>query len=124
MPRNSRDPICVVDDDPSVQKALSRLLALEGWEVRCFENGEEFVAYASEHGVPLVILDFSMPGLNGLEVQAIMNAVAPKSRVIIVTARDDDSLRSAAMRGGAVDFFLKPFDDEKLLRAMHCALDT
>ncbi|MGA7394290.1 MAG: response regulator [Terrimicrobiaceae bacterium] len=124
MPKSVSDPICVVDDDPSVQKALSRLLSLEGWEVRSFKSGEQFVAYASKHGVPLVILDLSMPGLSGLQVQAMINEISPKPRVIIVTARDDDSLRSAAMKGGAADFFLKPFDDEKLLRAMHCALDT
>jgi FixJ family two-component response regulator len=124
MPKDSTDPICVVDDDPSVQKALLRLLTFEGWEVRCFESGEQFVAYASNHDVPLVILDLSLPGLNGLEVQTIIRAISPGSRVIIVTARDDDSLRSTAMQRGAADFFLKPFDDEELVRAMHCVLDT
>jgi FixJ family two-component response regulator len=44
MPKDSGNPICVVDDDPSVRKALSRLLASEGWEVRCFESGEQFLA--------------------------------------------------------------------------------
>jgi FixJ family two-component response regulator len=124
MSKDSGDPICVVDDDPSVRKALSRLLSFEGWEVRCFESGEQFVAYASEHGVPLVILDLSMAGLNGLEVQTILNELSPGSRVIIITARDDNSLHSAAMKGGAKDFFLKPFDNEQLLRAIHCALDA
>ena len=92
--------------------------------MRCFESGEQFVAYASSHGVPLVILDLSMPGLNGLKVQTKMSELSPGSRVIIITARDDDSLRSAAMKGGATDFFLKPFDKEQLLRAIHCALDA
>jgi FixJ family two-component response regulator len=124
MPERSDNPICVVDDDPSVRKALSRLLASEGWEVRCFESGEQFLAYASGHIVPLVILDLWMPGLNGLEVQTMMNELSPRSRVIFMTARDDNSLRSAAKKGGATDFFLKPFDDEDLLRAMHCALDS
>ena len=124
MTKDSGDPICVVDDDPSVRKALSRLLSLEGWEVRCFESGEQFVAYASKHGVPLVILDLSMPGLDGLEVQTILNELSPGSRVIIVTARDDNSLHSAAMKGGATDFFLKPFDNDRLLRAVNCALDA
>jgi len=82
------------------------------------------VTYASKHGVPLVILDLSMPGLDGLEVQTILNELSPGSRVIIITARDDNSLHSAAMKGGATDFFLKPFDNEQLLRAMHCALDA
>lgn len=124
MTKDSRDPICVVDDDPSVRRALSRLLSLEGWEVRCFESGEQFVAYASKHGVRLVLLDISLPGLDGLEVQAILNELSPGSRVIIMTARDDSSLRSAATKSGADNFFLKPFDNEQLLRAMHCALDA
>jgi two-component system, LuxR family, response regulator FixJ len=124
MTKDSRDPICVVDDDPSVRKALSRLLTLEGWGVRCFDSGEQFVSYASGHSVPLVILDLSMPGMDGLEVQSILNELSPGSRVIILTARDDISLRSAAMKDGASDFFLKPFDDEQLLCAMHYALDA
>lgn len=123
MPKDSGNLICVVDDDLSVRKALSRLLASEGWEVRCFETGEQFLAYVGEHGVALVILDLWMPGLDGLEVQAMLNELSPGSRVIIMTARDDNSLRSAAMKGGATDFFLKPFDDRQLLRAVHCALD-
>ena len=123
MPNDSEDPICVVDDDPSVRKALSRLLASEGWEVRCFESGEQFIAYLGEHRVPLVILDLRMPGLNGLEVQGMLNELSPRSRVIIMTARDDNSLHSAAMKGGASDFFLKPFDHDQLLRAVRSALD-
>lgn len=124
MTKDSEDPICVVDDDPSVRRALSRLLSLEGWDVRCFESGEQFVAYASKHGVRLVLLDLSLPGLDGLEVQTILNELSPGSRVIIMTARDDRSLRSAATKSGADNFFLKPFDNEQLLRAMHCALDA
>jgi two-component system, LuxR family, response regulator FixJ len=123
MPKDPEDPICVVDDDPSVRKAVSRLLASEGWEVRSFESGEKFLAYVGEHGVPLVILDLWMPGLNGLQVQAMLKELSPRSRVIIMTARDDKSLHSAAMKGGASDFFLKPFDDGQLLRAVQCALD-
>ncbi len=92
--------------------------------MRCFESGEQFVAYASKHGVRLVLLDISLPGLDGLEVQAILNELSPGSRVIIMTARDDSSLRSAATKSGADNFFLKPFDNEQLLRAMHCALDA
>lgn len=122
MQKDSLDPICVVDDDPSVQKALSRLLTFEGWKVRCFESGEQFIAYATKHGVPVVILDLSLPGLGGLEVQSKINEISPSSRVIILTARDDDLQRLAAMKRGAVDFLLKPSDNEKLLRAMHRAL--
>jgi two-component system, LuxR family, response regulator FixJ len=122
MPKVPEDPICVVDDDPSVRKGLSRLLASEGWEVRSFESGEKFLAYVGEHRVPLVILDLWMPGLNGLEVQAMLNELSPTSRVIIMTARDDNSLHSAALKGGARDFFLKPFDHDELLRAVHYAL--
>ena len=124
MSKDSGDPICIVDDDPSVRKAVSRLLASEGWKVHCFESGEQFLAHIANHGVPLVILDLWMPGLSGLEVQALVNQLSPRSRVIMMTARDDNSLRSAAMKGGATDYFLKPFDNERFLRAVHSALDT
>jgi FixJ family two-component response regulator len=124
MPTDSGGPICIVDDDLSVQKALSRLLRLEGWKVRCFGDGEQFLHYARENGVPLLILDLSMPGLDGLEVQAIIHKVSPESQVIVITARDEDSLREAALRGGASDFFPKPFDDKELLSAMRRALEA
>jgi FixJ family two-component response regulator len=124
MPQDFESPICIVDDDPSVQRALSRLLTLEGWQVRCFGDGEQFLDYAREHGVPLVILDLSMPGLDGLEVQAIIHKVSPESQVIVITARDEDSVREAALRGGVADFFSKPFDDKELLSAMRRALDA
>lgn len=65
-----------------------------------------------------------MAGLDGLEVQTILNELSPRSRVIIITARNDNSLHSAAMKGGATDFFLKPFDKDQLLRAVHNALDA
>src|ERR1700752_3347439 len=106
MPQDFESPICIVDDDASVQRALSRLLTLEGWKVRCFGNGEQFLSYAQGHGVPLVILDLSMPGRDGLEVQAIIHKVSPESQVIVITARDEASLRAAAIRGGAIDLFL------------------
>ncbi len=80
--------------------------------------------YAREHGVPLVILDLAMPGLDGLEVQAIIHKVSPESQVIVITARDEDSLREAALRGGAAAFFPKPFDDRELLSAMERALEV
>lgn len=124
MPTDSGGPICIVDDDLSVQKALSRLLRLEGWKVRCFGDGEQFLNYARENGVPLVILDLSMPGLDGLEVQAIIHKVSPESQVIMITARDEDSLREAALRGGASDLFPKPFDHKELLSAMRRALEA
>ena len=124
MSKASADPICIVDDDLSVQRALSRLLSLEGWKVRCFGDGEQFLSYAREHGVPLVILDLSMPGLDGLDVQAIIHQISPESQVIVVTARDEDVVREAALRGGANDFFPKPFDDKELLSAMRRALDA
>ena len=123
MAKHSAGPICIVDDDSSIRKALSRLFSLEGWEVRAFENGEQFVAYASDHEVPIVILDICMPGTSGLEIQAKLVELSPGCRVIIMTPRSDNSLRAAARKGGATDFFLKPFDNENLLRAVHDALD-
>ena len=123
MPKDSGGPICIVDDDSSIRKALSRLFSLEGWEVNCFESGEQFMAYAGDHDVPIVILDICMPGTNGLEIQAKLSELSPGCRVILMTARSDSSLRAAATKGGAADFFLKPFDNEGLLRAVHNALD-
>ena len=122
MPKDSGPLICIVDDDASNRKALSRLLSLKGLQVRCFGSGEDFVAYARSHNVHLVILDACTPGTSGLEVQARLNRVSPGCHVIMMTARNDNAVRPAAAKGVASDFFLKLFDNERLLRAVHNAL--
>jgi len=113
--------ICLVDDDPSMLKATSRLLASSGWRVESFLDPKAFLRYAETCNPKVVVLDILMPIINGLEVQARLRAVSPSTRVIILTSKEEPSVRSKAMAAGAHAFFLKPVDDHKFLAAIESA---
>ena len=114
--------ICLVDDDLSVLRSMEYLLASDGLVVRAFNKPEEFLAYAAAHPVSVVVTDIWMEGVTGLEVLARMCALSPRPRVIVITARDDLAARATAMQIGPVAFFIKPFNDEEFLAAVHDAL--
>jgi two-component system, LuxR family, response regulator FixJ len=116
--------VCIVDDDPSVLKSLHYLLASEGYQVRPFNKAEEFLTYAKTNQVPLVVTDVWMDEVTGLEVLARLCAISPKTKVIVMTAREDLGARATAMAIGPVAFFMKPFDDEKFLAAVRDAVKT
>jgi two-component system response regulator FixJ len=124
--KNSADSnpreVCLLDDDASVLRSMQYLLASDGIAVRAFNKPEEFLAYAAIHPVPVVVTDIWMPGVTGLEILARTCALAPRPRVIIITARDDLAARATAMAVGPVAFFIKPFNDEQFLAAVHDAL--
>jgi FixJ family two-component response regulator len=109
--------ICLVDDDPWMLKALDRLLSSVGLQAQLFHEPLGFLSYASCHCVALAVLDIWMPDLSGLATQQRLQTVSPNTRVIIITANDDYSVRNAAIQGGAIAFFVKPFDDETFLAA-------
>ena len=115
--------VCLVDDDPSVLKSMHYLLASEGIKVRTFSKAEDFLAHASTHDVPVVVTDIWMDQVTGLEVLARLCAISPKTRVIVITAREDLAARATAMAIGPVAFFMKPFDDEKFIAAVRDALN-
>jgi len=114
--------VCLLDDEPSVVKALGRLLASEGLATEQFTEPACFLAYARTHPVELVVLDVRMPGMSGLTVQGALRALHPQAGVIVITAEDDPAHRFAAVSGGAVGFFLKPLNEDAFLGAVHAAL--
>jgi FixJ family two-component response regulator len=114
--------VCIVDDDPSVLKSMQYLLASEGLKVRPFNKAEDFLAHASKNHVPVVVTDVWMDGVTGLELLARLCAISPKTKVIVITAREDLAARATAMAIGPVAFFMKPFDDEKFIGAVRDAL--
>jgi FixJ family two-component response regulator len=119
---SSPGEVCLLDDDASVLRSMQYLLASDGIPVRAFNKPEEFLAYAADHRVPVVVTDIWMPGITGLEILARTCAITPRPRVIIITARDDLAARATAMAVGPVAFFIKPFNDEQFLAAVHDAL--
>ena len=114
--------VCLVDDDLSVLKSMQYLLASDGLAVRAFNKPEDFLAHAVAHPVPVVVTDIWMERVTGLEILARMCALSPRPRVIVITARDDLAARATAMQIGPVAFFIKPFNDEEFLAAVHDAL--
>lgn len=111
-------PICVVEDDPTVLRAISWLLAAEGYDILGFSLPQEFLTHVSTNTVPLVVLDVWMEGMSGLEVQTRLRAISPTTKVIIMTANSDPTTRSKAEAGGVAAFFVKPFDTDSFVQAI------
>jgi FixJ family two-component response regulator len=113
--------VCLLDDDPSVLKATGRLLSSAGWSVKTFTDPIEFLRYSQDHHPHVVVVDIRMPVMDGLEVQARLRNVSPATRVIVLTSKDDASVRTRAMGAGASAFFLKPVEDEEFLAGVESA---
>lgn len=113
--------IAIVDDDAAVRDSLSLLLRLHGCEVRTFDSGEAFLAWAGTSGVDCVLLDLRMGGRSGLDVQAELRSRGLDYPIIVLTAHGDVATTRAALKGGAFDFIEKPFDDTLLLDTIRAA---
>jgi FixJ family two-component response regulator len=118
----SPEIVCLVDDDSAVLRSIGRLLASDGFSARSFDKPKDFLAHVHTNAVPLVVLDLLMGQMNGLEVQAQIAALSPRTRVIVITGREDSKMKEAVLRAGAVAFFRKPFDDGEFLGAVRAAL--
>jgi FixJ family two-component response regulator len=112
-----------VDDDESVQSALQDLIEADGLSARCFGSAEEFLESGLQHRTACLISDLRMPGMSGLEPQARLKADGYKTPIIFITAHGDARVRIQAMREGAAEFLMKPFDDQALLNRVRTALD-
>src|SRR5260221_9932377 len=110
--------VFVVDDDASVCRSLSRLLRSGGYEVATFISATEFLASERHRQGPgCVVLDVRMPGLTGLDLQECLTKVNSTLAVIFISGHGDIPMSVRAMKGGAVDFLSKPFDERDLLQA-------
>ena len=114
--------ICLLDDDPSVLQATTRLLASAGRDAIPFDNPHSILAYAKTHPPRVAVLDILMPLMNGLEVQRRLRDLAPSTRVIILTSKDEPSVRSQALSAGAAGFFTKPVADDAFLSGIEAVL--
>ena len=116
--------ICLLEDDPSVIKATSRLLSSDGWNVESFLDPLVFLDYAHSRHPEVVVMDICMPAMNGLEVQTRLRTISPVTRVVVLTANDDPAVRSKATSAGASAFLIKPADDEEFFSAIESAAAT
>ena len=116
--------VFLLDDDRSVLKATSRLLDSVGWQVNAFTDPNTFLEHAAKHCPDLAIIDILMPEMNGLEVQTRLRRISPGTRVIMLTARDDPSVRRTAMSSGASAFFIKGVESDEFLAGVKAAADS
>ena len=114
--------VLVVDDDISVRESLELLVSSAGWSVETFASAEDFLARSRKLVPSCLLLDISMPGLNGLELQKRVAVECPEMPIIFITGHGDVPKTVQAMKGGAVEFLTKPFDDTVLIDAVQQAL--
>ena len=115
--------VSIVDDDDLMRSAIEGLLKAVGLPTRAFASAEEFLSSGQQHHAACLIADVSMPGMSGLDLQAALNAEKIGIPTIFITAHGDARMRMLAMRGGAVEFLTKPFDDDVLLEIVRAALE-
>jgi FixJ family two-component response regulator len=114
--------VFVVDDQPEVRKALERLLRASGLKVELFPSAQDFLVSVGEDKPGCVILDYQMPGLNGLELQDVLTARGAHWPIIFLTGFGDIPKTVQAMNGGAIDFLVKPAGKDEILGAVERAL--
>lgn len=124
MPAVTSTPIVfVVDDDISVRESLELLIRSEGWQPKTFASAKAFLDHLRVLVPNCLVLDLSLPGLNGLDLQKRVAAQRPDMPIIFITGYGDVPTTVKAMKAGAVEFLTKPFSDEVLLTAIRQALE-
>jgi FixJ family two-component response regulator len=115
--------VYVVDDDVSVRESLELLIGQEGWTPQLFESARSFLERDPVHSARCLVLDVTLPDLNGLEVQRSIAGDQPFMPIIFITGYGDVPMSVEAMKAGAFEFLTKPFDDAVLLEAIRRAIE-
>ena len=115
--------VFVVDDDVWIRESLRTLLEDEGWQPETFASAQEFLDRPRTFTPSCLVLDISLPGLNGLELQKRVAVERTDMPIIFITGHGDVPMSVGAMKAGAVEFLTKPFSDEVLLTAIRQALE-
>ena len=123
-PKSNATPIVfVVDDDISVRESLESLIRFVGWQPETFASAEEFLARPRSLAPSCLVLDVSLPNLNGLELQKLIAPDRIDMPIIFITGHGDVPMTVQAMKAGAVEFLTKPFADDVLLTAIRHAIE-
>ena len=120
---SKREQIFIVDDDESVCRALSMLLATYGFTVNTFPSAEEFFSAVPNSAPGCLIMDIRMPGLDGWKAQQRLIKSGSKRPVIIISADKHDVNHERALKAGAVGYLQKPFNDHALVDLINIALE-
>ncbi|MGO4221725.1 response regulator transcription factor [Lysobacter sp. TAF61] len=114
--------VFIVDDDISVRESLESLVRFAGWTTRTFASAGEFLAHPREAGPTCLVLDVTLPDINGLDLQALIATDRADMPIIFMSGYGDIPMTVRAMRAGAIEFLTKPVDDELLLESIRGAI--
>ena len=114
--------VFVVDDDTSVRSALKRLIKSLGLNVETFNSAHAFLKHGPHDRPACLVLDIRMPGTSGIELQEQLAEAGVQIPIIFITGHGNIPMSVQAMKAGAVDFIEKPFEDQKLIDAIHTAI--
>src|SRR5579862_3759869 len=115
--------VFVVDDDISVRASLELMIRCQGWQPQTFASAQEFLASPRVLVPSCLVLDFSLPGLTGLELQKRVSVERTDLPIIFITGYGDIPMTVQAMKAGAVEVLMKPFSEDALLSAIRAALE-
>jgi FixJ family two-component response regulator len=120
---NATPIVFIVDDDVSVRESLELLIRSAGWRPETFASAQEFLARPRVNATSCLVLDVSLPDLNGLDLQKRLAGDRTDMPIIFITGYGDIPMTVQAMKAGAIEFLTKPFGDEALLHAIQDALE-
>jgi len=123
MTSRSTPTVFVIDDDANVRASIQGLLKAVGLRFESFGTAEEFLRNQEPHGPGCLVLDVSLPGVSGLELQRKLAGAGVCIPIIFLTGHGDIPMTVKAIQSGAVEFLTKPFDDQNLLNAIQVAFD-
>jgi FixJ family two-component response regulator len=121
--RETSKIVAIIDDDDAIQDSLRDLMEAAGIVARCFGSAEEFLDSGLHRQAACLVADILMPKMSGLQLQARLKDEECDIPIIFITACGDATMRIQAMREGAAEFFVKPFDHQLLLQTVRAALD-
>lgn len=122
MTEASSPTVLIVDDDQQIRSSLQRGLRLAGFDAFAVDGGPAAISYLAEHDVDAVVLDVTMPELDGVEVCRRIRAAGLDVPVCMLSARDEVDDRVAGLKAGADDYLVKPFSLEELRLRLHALL--
>jgi FixJ family two-component response regulator len=119
-----RRRVAVIDDDPSVRKALQRLLRASDHDADAFASGQDFLESLPAAVPDCLVVDLQMPGMNGLAVQRELAQAGTRLPIVFITGHDEPGIRARCLAAGAGAYLRKPLDDKALLAAIEDAINA
>ncbi|HXU41353.1 MAG TPA: response regulator [Burkholderiales bacterium] len=115
--------VSVIDDDAAVLRSVGRLLQAAGYAVQTFSSSQDFLTHPGGGAPGCIVMDLSMPGMGGLDLQQALAKKADRRPVVFISGQGSIATSVAAMKAGAIDFLTKPFDASRLLGAVSAAIE-